>query len=558
MIPGSLGRYWRTARYLRPRQLWGQLRQRFDAGVQPFAYTGELPHLAFREPLVPFLPSPPHAFFDGEHCFYLLNQQVTFPKGVDWEYAEAGPLWSYHQHQFDYLRHPALESCARRRLILDWIERHVLGCGWAPHPLGLRAIAWTKLLLTEGVLDLSAADAAVVHRSLASQLLTLQARLETHLLANHYLSNLLALVFAGLCFEGEVADVWLRSAVEPLAAELNEQILPDGAHFERSPMYHSLLLENILDCVNAAKVAKRAPEHLLEQLADAAARMLGALAIFTHPDGQIALFSDSAFGVAAAPEDLCEYAAALGMELRGPARAGLLDGAGFARLEEAPFSLIASLAGPMPSYQPGHAHCDALAFELCVGDQRIVTDTGVAEYVPGALRDQSRATRSHATLEIDGCEQAEWWAAHRVAGRPRVELLSCEPGRRAAGACTSFATPRVRHLREFEVSCDGVLLRDHLAGHTRSVRMTLPLAPGLTPQLQGACAKVLLRGGWHLVFQLPEALAWRVEELPYFPEFGRVLSRSVLVGEASGFECVETRIMLDATAIDGSQDAAPR
>jgi uncharacterized heparinase superfamily protein len=35
----------------------------------------------------------------------------------------------------------------------------------------------------------------------------------------------------------------------------------------------------------------------------------------------------------------------------------------------------------MPSYQPGHAHCDALSFELCIGRERVVTDTGVTEYV---------------------------------------------------------------------------------------------------------------------------------------------------------------------------------
>ena len=47
--------------------------------------------------------------------------------------------------------------------------------------------------------------------------------------------------------------------------------------------------------------------------------------------------------------------------------------------------------------------------------------------VPGARRDASRATRSHATVEVDGRDQAELWAPHRVGGRPRVALLEVAP-----------------------------------------------------------------------------------------------------------------------------------
>ena len=35
-----------------------------------------------------------------------------------------------------------------------------------------------------------------------------------------------------------------------LLRELPEQVLADGGHFERSPMYHALLLHGLLDLVN--------------------------------------------------------------------------------------------------------------------------------------------------------------------------------------------------------------------------------------------------------------------------------------------------------------------
>ena len=114
---------------------------------------------------------------------------------------------------------------------------------------------------------------------------------------------------------------------------------------------------------------------------DVAARMLGAHAVWTHPDGEIALFADSAFGIAARPAELAEYAARLGITAQGPATPGLLDRAGYVRLAAGPLTLIVSVAGPLPAYQPGHAHCDALSFELSVGDRRCAEGFEVRAWV---------------------------------------------------------------------------------------------------------------------------------------------------------------------------------
>ena len=88
-------------------------------------------------------------------------------------------------------------------------------------------------------------------------------------------------------------------------------------------MYHSLLLENLLDLVNVAdSTPGRLSERLMSLLRDKASQMLGALRVWTHPDGEIALFGDSAFGIAQTPRDLERYAAGLGVEAAGPARQG--------------------------------------------------------------------------------------------------------------------------------------------------------------------------------------------------------------------------------------------
>jgi uncharacterized heparinase superfamily protein len=523
----SLARFLRTVRHLRARQVLGQLRVRMRGPLRPAPEPSVAP-LPVAPPAVPFLPAPAHARYEPPARLRLLGREVDFGESVDWSFGGEGPLWAYHLHHFDYLRDPRLAAAERGALALDWIEGCRGGPGWDPHPMSLRILAWTRLLLTPEALPPGLAPA--VAASLASQADTLAGRLETHLLGNHYLSNLLALVFAAAGLRG---CEHLRRFEARLRAELAEQVLADGAHCERSPMYHALLLESVLDLWNVG--SRRVGPALREALADAAARMLGALAVLTHPDGEIALFADSALAIAQPPPALEGYAGALGLAARGPDPPGVLAQAGYVRLEQGPFTLIASVAGPLPAHQPGHAHCDALSFELSVGRTRVVTDTGVAEYVPGPRRDWARATRAHATVEVGGFEQAELWAAHRIGGRPRVACVSVEPGRSAEATCAGWATPDTVHRRRWRLSARGLEIEDRIEGRARPVRLTLPLAPGLAVELRGLHARVALPEGGRLELSLPEGPAWRLERMPCYPQFGLELERLALVGTAEGF-----------------------
>lgn len=556
MTRGAFGRWLRTVRHLRPQQVAGQLRIRVRGDGVPRRRGGPAPQLALAAPAAPLLPAPPHAWSDGSRRFRLRNREVAFAQPVDWDFAGEGPLWAYDLHSFAWARRTTLDPGARRGLLLDWIARHRSGVGWSPHPTSLRTLTWLALLLTPGALDADDGVRDEILSSLESQVDFLASHLETHLLANHYLSNLLAVTLAGVAIEGRSTRAWLGHE-RVLRDELAEQVLADGLHCERSPMYHASILEAVLDGVNlAAAKPGRAPDSLRDSLADTAARMLGALAVVTHPDGEIALFADSAFGIAHSPGTLARYAAALGIAARGPAQRGVLDAGGFVRLEGGPFVLVASIAGPMPPHQPGHAHCDALSFELSVDGERVVTDTGVHEYIPGRLRDLSRATRSHATLEVDGRDQAEIWAAHRIGGRPTVALESVEPGVRAAASCAGWATPDTRHHRVWEISEEALVIRDRLEGRPRRARLALPLAPGIEPRIDGARARLHLPCGSWLRIELEGGPSLRAERAAYFPEFGRRVERTVLVADADPWPATTLRIT--RARMLGASDATSR
>jgi uncharacterized heparinase superfamily protein len=469
----------------------------------------------------------------------LVGEAVLFGSrdAIDFAYAQAGPLWAYQLHFFDWARSRAATPQDRAAVLAQWSHRSPAAPAWDPHPISMRTLSWLKLRLA-GELpdDFPGSDAdAALRASLARQIDWLSRHVEVRLQANHLLDNWIAVVAGGLTLSAPRARDWL-AAWEFLARQLEEQIGSDGAHYERSPMYHALLLEHLLDLLALARAAgDRAPGSLVSLLEEVCGRMLGALWVWTHPDGEIALFGDSAFDVAHPPEALERYAAALGVTAQPPAEVGLLRNAGFARLETDDLCWLGSVGGPSPAYQPGHAHCDALGFELSADGQRVVTDTGVYEYVSGDRREQARRTRAHATLEIGGQDQAEIWSAHRVGGRPRVALHDWLPGAALEGRCASWASRGTVHCRRVEVDGEALVITDRLEGPSRSVRAALPLAPGCEPVLAGESAEIRLLTGAVLRVALPAGLDWRVEEAPYFPRFGSEVRRLVLVGTAARF-----------------------
>ncbi len=561
-LAGKLPTVLRTLRHLRPEQARAQIHHALVGLPEPSRAEGAKPSLAIAQAHTHFLSPPNHVRSLASGALpwriQLLETPFDLDDRTDWETDEHGPLFAYHLHQHEYLRLDSFSPKARGERMLDWVSSHARGRGWDPHPISLRLICWGKMLTTPGMILLDDAERADLLASFADQAETLAQGLEVRLQANHLLSNRLSVVWAGMLLDGRTSSAW-RAQAEGLVGELDLQVRPDGGHEERSPMYHALILENVLDLLNLCRSApERAPEGLPAALQETASRMIAALEFWTHPDGDIALFADSGFDIAAKPAVLVDYAARLGVESapfaggdaaaaafaqegagKGEPVSRCLPQSGYVRLEDRTWCLLASVAGPSPAHQPGHAHCDGLAFELSVGGTRLVTDTGLFEYRPGARRDLARATASHATLQFDSEEQAEVWSAHRIGGRPTIELLAFAESGLAEASCRGWSRPKTSHLRRFEIEPDAVVISDRVEGPFSRLRACYPIAPGWEVSLEGVQARTVWRGAGReavptLRIALPEALTWRVERGVYFPSFGIERERSVLVGKRSG------------------------
>jgi uncharacterized heparinase superfamily protein len=433
----------------------------------------------------------------AKHCgtpdeLFFLNLRPPHPRGgpVDWRAAAMPKLWRYNLHYFDYLQDAQRSLEARRALIADWIARVPTGAedAWEPFPLSLRVVNWIKFFLRpENRLRLPGGWLESLYR----QALWLERNIEHHLLGNHLFKNAKALLFAGLFFRGGDAFRWRRTAGRLLQRQIREQILPDGGHFERSPMYHAMILEDCLDLVNLTLRTRDARiVRLTRLLKSRTACMASFLKGMTLPDGDIALFNDAAFGVESLPESIFDYFQRVtGDSVREPhGTLWWFPHSGYYIMAPRPTDRLVIDCGPVgPDYQPGHAHCDTLSFELALGGRRVIVDSGCLHYEPGALRRYNRGNAGHNTVTIDGVDQSEVWGAHRCGRRAKPWGL---PQIGHVGHALFFqgvhdGYRRLRgaplHQRRIRWAGDALVVNDHITGTGRhAVESRLHIHPDLT------------------------------------------------------------------------------
>jgi uncharacterized heparinase superfamily protein len=523
--------YFNTLRYLRPGQIFGRLwfrlyRPKLDA-------TASTPSMRER----PGQWQPPAARLPvmlGPLQFRLLNYEYTLPEHGGWDCENLEKLWRYNLHYFDDLN--AKGSNFRldwhRVLLVRWIVENPvpIGTAWESYPTSLRVVNWIKWLLSGHV------PPHGFMQSLATQVRWLAVKLEWHLMGNHLFANAKALVFAGLFFDGHEAKQWLAKGLRIIERELPEQVLADGGHFERSPMYHMIFIEDLLDLLNIVNLWPATIDQTMrERWADTTQKMFAWLDGMIHPDGRIALFNDAAFGITPEPSELRAYADRLGIKTAPPCSSLALeirhwDSSGYIRLSS-PHSAVAFLdvAKLGPDYLPGHGHADTLSFELSVYGQRVVVNGGTSCYGNSAQRLRQRSTVAHSTVELANQSSSEVWGGFRVARRAYPFDLQVNQDTRFVRVCCAhngYARLRgggVVHRREWTMDANRLTINDTLnSGLFPGVaRFILHPSCRLTT-ISDYQWRVTLPNGRYVQINVTKGKAG-VEQAHYSPEFGKVV-----------------------------------
>jgi hypothetical protein len=411
--------------------------------------------------------------------------------------------------------------------VKDFVASNPVGFGahWTcAMEAGLRAwnlvLALWILALRGRALDVDlAADAA---RLLVSTGRFVLAHLEddTAVPNNHLAADWLGLL---ACAEGlpewPEAARWRALALDGLRRAVAEQVHADGTSFEGSVPYQRLATEIFASAALLALAARSPLGHLyVRRLVGLFRATRGLLA----ESGELPQIGDNDSGRALAlrergpteggyllplgaallrdPALLVERGTAGAVEvawLLGPGALAWLEQArpaprpgsasfprgGFHALRRGGLELFVSCGANGQRGVGGHSHNDKLAVELFARGRRVVCDPGSPTYTGDPeLRNLFRATAAHATVTVDGLEQAPI-PADRLFALPEAALarvLSFEPGgeaERLAGEHHGFARAGIVHRREIAVVDGGALVVDRLGGPgTHAVVLRWPFA----------------------------------------------------------------------------------
>lgn len=541
---------WRTVRHLRLVQIYWRVIFRL---VRPSVSSRSI-HVTQRTPSgIWSAVAERRQSLYGPESFRVLN--IDYDISVaGWSPPAHSKLLCYNLHYFDDLNSQNANDRTKwhHDLITNWIAENppTKGSGWEPYPTSLRITNWIKWALSGECLPLE------VKRSLVVQTRWLARRLEWHLLGNHLFANAKALVFSGLFFEGPEAQKWLVQGLKILAREVPEQILHDGGQFERSPMYHALALEDMLDLANISQAFDASltsnQKSLFSGWRVRIPAMLHWLKTLSHPDGKIAFFNDASFRVAPDNTALFDYALRLKIMPIPTARALThLPISGYARLELGTAVVLADIAPVGPDYLPGHAHADTLSFEMSLNKSRVIVNSGTSVYGISAERHRQRGTRAHSTLCLANENSSEVWAGFRVGRRARVtkasakqELGALELVAQHDGYCHLSGRPQ--HRRFWCLKNNSLTIQDHIIGtNLQHCEIRFHLAPEVYAETPSQGIVILTDSNGDHISQVncSQKGTLNIEKSTWHPEFGKVLPNlciSILLNESAPFSHLTT------------------
>ena len=261
-------------------------------------------------------------------------------------------------------------------------------------------------------------------------------RFEGYPTSNHYLSDLVGLVYLGILtpFFDE-SKVWLELGLRGLENETLIQVGADGFDYEGSTNYHRLAGELLLSAFELARQNGLPPA---QPVWNRVIEMAEATLSYTRPDGRAPLIGDVDNGRLhwLTPEAPDDHRSFLGQAAVATGRADFARAAGRARAEgfwwgeepqpsiettpTQPSSRLFDAAGlailrtegtqvivhcGAPRGPRGHFHNDTLSVEVSLLNLAWIVDPGTYAYTSSeADRNHFRRTQAHNTVQVDRTE----------------------------------------------------------------------------------------------------------------------------------------------------------
>lgn len=265
------------------------------------------------------------------------------------------------------------------------------------------------------------------------------------------------------------ADRWKAAGAEILTDQVTHHVRPDGVYFEQSTYYHRYTVDFYLHFLILLKSAGRVvPAEIQERLI----LLLDHLMYLTRPDGKTPLIGDddggcllplhlaaqddfrSVLSVGAAIFNRPDYKFVAGgahedvlwlggtemltrldqLQMVPPEKTSVaFEHGGYYVMREGwskDSNYLLFDCGPHGTLNCGHAHADALSFELCAQGQPKLVDPGTYTYTgDGQQRQWFRSSFAHNTISIDGrssSEPGDPFSWNTIAHCKASSWLSCD------------------------------------------------------------------------------------------------------------------------------------
>jgi uncharacterized heparinase superfamily protein len=436
----------------------------------------------------------------------------------------------------------ARECC--RTLISGWLERY---SEWSPLPwrgdvLGRRLVAW----LAEYPFFAQGTAGALADDAFRARILATLARQARHLErvallrapsfgtdGSGRLGALIGLVYARIALSR--AKEPLQRALALLLKEIDRQVLPDGGHFQRSPV----LQLDILNALVGVRSALAAGKHALPGgLQGAIDRMAPMLRFFRHGDGGLVLFNHTAEG------DAAQIDAALAAADADGTAPSAAPHTGFQRLAAGSALIVMDTGAPAAPESDSRAHAGTLSFELSHGRERVIVNCGARAHASAEWLVAQRATAAHSTLALANANSSEIMADGHLGRRPRHVLCRREEADGAVLIDTShdgYEPPfGVLHRRRVYLAADGGDVRgeDRLTRIRPGDALALAVRFHLHPDVQAS----IVHDRTATLLRLPSGVAFRFDA-----SGGRLtLEESIYLGAAAGARRTE-QIVVEST-----------
>lgn len=248
---------------------------------------------------------------------------------------------------------------------------------------------------------------------------------------NHYISNLVGLVWLGIYFrshktKSRKASKWLEFSLKELEKEMDLQVYSDGFNFEASTAYHCLTTELFLYTSILCKKNNISFSYDFNKKLE---KMCEVTMNITKPNGLIPLIGDMDSGrfiklVSQNNLDMRdfrnllkvsgEYFGREDIKLSTDLNGKKLESRSYPEggvhiLRNKKLCLFLRCGKNGTEGKCGHTHNDQLSFELNVSGQDFIIDPGSYVYTSDyKMRNIFRGTGYHNTLKIDGYEQNDF------------------------------------------------------------------------------------------------------------------------------------------------------